>query len=98
MSDTTCPFCQAEKYDNAIPETDMAGNPFPINDAFLCGSSAKFRAELCREREAHNKTKCERDEAMEALREAIQFRNTSMSGYDLEKWMKAAGLEGKKIR
>jgi hypothetical protein len=35
----------------------------------------------------------ERDEAREALREAIQFRDTTLNGYDLDAWLKAAGLK-----
>ncbi len=35
----------------------------------------------------------ERDEARAALREAIQFRDTTMNGYDLDAWIKAAGLK-----
>jgi hypothetical protein len=62
MSDAKCPYCQAEKYDNSITQTDMAGNPFPFEDLFLCGSSLNFQPELCREREMHNQTKRERDE------------------------------------
>jgi hypothetical protein len=65
MNDTKCPYCQAEKYDNLIPQTDMAGNSFSVEEFFLCGSSLNFRPELCREREAHNKTKRERDELRE---------------------------------
>lgn len=34
----------------------------------------------------------ERDQAREALREAIQFRDTTLNGYDLDAWLKAAGL------
>lgn len=40
-----------------------------------------------------NKLCKERDEAREALREAIQFRDTSLNGYDLNAWMEAAGLK-----
>ena len=36
----------------------------------------------------------ERDKARECLREAICYRDTTMSGYDLEEWREAAG-EGK---
>ena len=36
----------------------------------------------------------ERDKARECLREAICYRDSSMSGYDLEEWREAAG-EGK---
>jgi hypothetical protein len=35
----------------------------------------------------------ERDQAREALREAIQFRDTTLNGYDLDAWLKAAGLK-----
>jgi hypothetical protein len=35
----------------------------------------------------------ERDDAREALREAIQFRDTTLNGYDLDAWLKAAGLK-----
>ena len=35
----------------------------------------------------------ERDKAREALREAIQFRDTTLNGYDLDAWLKAAGLK-----
>jgi hypothetical protein len=37
------------------------------------------------------KRKCRK--AIAALREAIQFRDKTLSGYDLEEWMKAAGLK-----
>jgi hypothetical protein len=40
-----------------------------------------------------NRAERERDEARGALREAIKFRDTSLSGYDLDGWMKAAGLK-----
>jgi hypothetical protein len=40
-----------------------------------------------------NHLKQERDEAREALREAIQFRDTTLNGYDLDAWLKAAGLK-----
>jgi hypothetical protein len=33
----------------------------------------------------------ERDKARECLREAICYRDSSMSGYDLEEWREAAG-------
>lgn len=33
----------------------------------------------------------ERDRARACLREAIQFRNTLLSGYDLQEWQEAAG-------
>lgn len=56
MSDTNCPRCGAEKYVNAIPETDMAGNPFPNASEFSCGSTLQTYSDFCREREAHNKT------------------------------------------
>lgn len=65
MSDTKCPYCQSEKYDNSIPQIDMAGNTFLVEDFFLCGSSPNFRPELCHEREAHNQTKRERNELQE---------------------------------
>ena len=39
------------------------------------------------------KLKAERDEAREALREAIQFRDKTLNGYDLDAWLKAAGLK-----
>ena len=35
----------------------------------------------------------ERDQARVALREAIQFRDTTLYGYDLDAWLKAAGLK-----
>jgi hypothetical protein len=34
----------------------------------------------------------ERDKARECLREAICYRDSTMSGYDLEEWREAAGL------
>jgi hypothetical protein len=34
----------------------------------------------------------ERDEAREALREAIQFRDKTLNGYDLDAWLKAADI------
>ena len=37
------------------------------------------------------KRKCRK--AIAALREAIQFRDKTLSGYDLEEWMEAAGLK-----
>jgi len=43
--------------------------------------------------ELANTLKQERDEAREALREAIQFRDTTLNGYDLDAWLKAAGLK-----
>ena len=33
----------------------------------------------------------ERDKARECLREAICYRDSTMSGYDLEEWREAAG-------
>jgi len=38
-----------------------------------------------------NQYKQERDKARECLREAICYRDSSMSGYDLEEWREAAG-------
>ena len=35
----------------------------------------------------------ERDEARKCLREAITYRNKDASGYDLDEWLKAAGME-----
>lgn len=46
------------------------------------------------ERELNQAIK-ERNEARECLREAIQFRNTELNGYDLDRWKMAAGLEDK---
>jgi hypothetical protein len=43
--------------------------------------------------ELANTLKQERDQAREALREAIQFRDTTLNGYDLDAWQKAAGLK-----
>jgi hypothetical protein len=42
------------------------------------------------ERELNQAIK-ERDKARECLREAICYRDSSMSGYDLEEWREAAG-------
>lgn len=57
MSDTNCPFC---------------GSLFYFSSNFYdCGSHHTvltfIRTDLCREREAHNQTKRERDEAMDVL-------------------------------
>jgi len=38
-----------------------------------------------------NQYKQQRDEARRCLREAIQYRNTDMSGYDLVAWVNALG-------
>ena len=48
---------------------------------------AVCHADFCRKLER------ERNEAREALREAIQFRDTTLNGYDLDAWLKAAGLK-----
>jgi hypothetical protein len=42
------------------------------------------------ERELNQAIK-ERDKARECLREAICYRDSTMSGYDLEEWREAAG-------
>jgi len=68
-------------------------NRRPHSHSVASNSTQPMETELSREREAHNKTKRERDEAREALREAIQFRDISLNGYDLDLWMKAAGLK-----
>ena len=88
MSDTNCFYCGAgiEAYFSSMNE-----------HVYKCGSfnysAQASRTDHCREREAHNQTKRERDEAIGALREAIKFRDTSLSGYDLDGWMRAAGLK-----
>ena len=33
-------------------------------------------------------------ETRECLKEAIRFRNTEMSGYDLARWFRAVGIKG----
>jgi len=54
-TDNSCPYCGAEA------KTGMIANSF-----WKCGNATTHenrRSELCREREAHNNTKRERDEA-----------------------------------
>lgn len=55
-TDNSCPYCRAEA------KTGMIANSF-----WICGNATTHenrRSELCREREAHNKTKRERDELL----------------------------------
>jgi uncharacterized protein YllA (UPF0747 family) len=57
------------------------------DSAFQKGMSCKEVFEFAQRLER------ERDQAREALREAIQFRDTTLNGYDLDAWLKAAGLK-----
>lgn len=67
MSDTNCPFCGAEKSYRSVCEIIEPTSPLYQAIPFRCGSKNGHRSDLCREREAHNQTKRERDEAQATL-------------------------------
>ena len=92
MSDANCPRCGAEKYVNAIPQTDMAGNPFPNASEFSCGSTLQTYSDFCREREAHNQTKRERDDAREAIRQFYKAKGRFNSQIACAKMFEIVGL------
>jgi len=61
------------------PRTDAIGKTGPSWEAMLA-----FARQLERELA----------ETRECLKEAIRFRNTEMSGYDLARWFRAVGIKG----
>jgi hypothetical protein len=75
-ANNSCPYCGSEA------KTGMIANSF-----WKCGNATtdeNRRSELCREREAHNNTKRERDDARKALEHIVEYWNrdeneTSMS-------------------
>jgi len=70
-TNNSCPYCGSEA------KTGMIANSF-----WLCGNATtdeNRRSELCREREAHNQTKRERDEAREQVKELIYIASRAIS-------------------
>ena len=63
MSDTSCPHCGAEKSCRSVCEIIEPTSPLYQAIPFWCGSN-RDQSDLCREREAHNQTKRERDELL----------------------------------
>jgi hypothetical protein len=63
MIDTSCPHCGAEKSCRSVCEIIEPTSPLYQAMPFRCGSKNRDQSDLCREREAHNNTKRERDEA-----------------------------------
>ena len=73
-TDNSCPYCRAEA------KTGMIANSF-----WICGNATTHenrRSELCREREAHNNTKRERDEAREQIARLRAIISQSNRDYD----------------
>jgi hypothetical protein len=60
---------------------------------FNDGFDLQHREEAMALVELLNKLERERRKAIVALREAIQFRDKTLNGYNLEEWIEAAGLK-----
>jgi len=69
MIDTSCPHCGAEKSCRSVCEIIEPTSPLYQAMPFRCGSKNRDQSDLCREREAHNQTKRERDEAIKQIHE-----------------------------
>jgi hypothetical protein len=69
-ANNSCPYCGSEA------KTGMIANSF-----WLCGNATtdeNRRSELCREREAHNQTKRERDDARDVLEEISLYLSSGI--------------------
>jgi len=75
MSDTSCPFCGAEKSCRSVCEIIEPTSPLYQAMPFRCGSKNRDQSDLCRERESHNQTKRERNSARAKLVAAIDGRD-----------------------
>jgi len=93
MSDTSCPHCGAEKSCRSVCEIIEPTSPLYQAMPFRCGSKNRDQSELCREREAHNQTKRERNSARAKFVAAIDGRDMANEEADKLREQNAKLLE-----
>jgi hypothetical protein len=89
MSDTNCPFCGCE-----IAPFREKGDVIRYSCRNPLVPNSAPRGPLCREREAHNQTKRERDEARESCKSIVERANELIARWDQPSWKDTAPTAG----
>jgi hypothetical protein len=96
-TETDAAIKEQSEWKRVFVSTTLDGVTYDGPVASLCRRMERERDEAREKAERYrleaNALMMQRDEAREALGEAIQFRDTSLSGYDLDGWMRAAGVK-----
>jgi ssDNA-binding Zn-finger/Zn-ribbon topoisomerase 1 len=86
-----CPKCESKMlFQEASYENFNGCRTYTCASSFRKSGGYYFQSQLCKERDAHNQTKRERDEAIELLIESSAYSNTA-SQENTEKFLRKIG-------